>query len=71
MISGRAGGHDFVRGVCACGRKLVDLRDLDPEKDTDKEGIAHTGKALRSEIEQINALVKRMDEVAETLLGWK
>lgn len=71
MIDGRAGGHDFIVGVCACGRRLVDLRGLDPDADINKEGIAHVGKVLRTEIIEINSLIERMDQRTEIVLGWK
>ena len=71
MITGRAGGHEFVIGVCDCGRRLVDLRGLDPDVDAGKPDIAHVGNALRKEVIEINELIEKMDKVAETVLGWK
>jgi hypothetical protein len=69
MITGRAGGHEFVNGVCFCGRRLVDLRDL-TQDDKGKPNIAHSGLSTAYEIEEIIALIKKMDEQMAVVLGW-
>lgn len=70
MISGKAGGHDFVLGICDCGTRLVDLRGLDPVIDINKPHIAHAGASTAWEINEINKLIEKMDQVAKTVLGW-
>jgi hypothetical protein len=71
MIDGKAGGHTFVNGLCDCGRRLVDLRGLALETDLNKPNIAHAGNATVYEINEINALIAKMDAVFTTVLGWK
>ena len=61
MISGFAGGHNFENGKCACGKKLLDLREV-TLADIGKHYIAHTGAANEMEIQQIMALVGKMQD---------
>lgn len=70
MIDGTAGGHTFVNGVCACGRKLVDLQHV-TTADADQEGIAHSGKAALYEIKQIIDLVRKMRERVNRVFDWR
>lgn len=69
MINGTAGGHTFVNGECACGRKLVDIQWVTME-DLDKPGIAHSGRAVEYEIRQIMALAQKMRENIAKACGW-
>ena len=71
MLDGKAGGHTFVNGLCDCGRRLVDLRDISLERDLNKPHIAHHGNAAAFEINEIIGLINKMDAVFTTVLGWK
>jgi hypothetical protein len=71
MITGEAGGHKFIDGVCSCGRKLVDLQHISVEADLNKPDIAHSGGATKYEIEQILALAARMRTNIENAFGWR
>ena len=71
MLDGKAGGHEFLNGVCGCGRRLVDLRGISLEKDLNKPNIAHSGNAAAYEINEIVAMINKMDAVFETVLGFK
>lgn len=70
MIDGFAAGHSFKFGVCACGRKLVDLQDL-TSADVNKPDISHAGNSTLYEIDQINALVLKMKEHVNVCFGWR
>lgn len=70
MISGYGGGHNFVNGVCECGRKLVDLRGVKNPDDVGKPNIAHRGTATGGEIDSINELLAKMDKVFANVMGF-
>ncbi len=70
MISGSAGGHTFVWGVCQCGTKLVDIQWVTKE-DVGKSNIAHAGTVTVYEIDQIMALSEQMRKQVETAFGWR
>jgi hypothetical protein len=46
-------GHDFYpAGVCKCGRRWVDIRNVGPES-LNEHGVAHSSYLSANEIEQI------------------
>lgn len=60
-------GHEFLDGRCSCGLAWVDIRNV-TSLDVDKEGIAHTGRLLLREYEEILAVrVREDDRIADAM----
>lgn len=68
MISGIAAGHTFENGACACGRKLVDIRNC-ANSDVGDEGIAHSGRLTANELMQIEVLRTKEDAALSKAFG--
>lgn len=70
MIDGTAAGHTFKNGVCDCGVRLADIQYVTKD-DIGKTDIAHSGALQYYEVDQIQALVKKMSESINNAFGWR
>jgi hypothetical protein len=68
MINGSAAGHTFVSGICACGRRFVDIQYYG-EAQVNQPNIAHSGSLTVSEAQSIVTLKVALDKVYGLVLA--
>ncbi len=69
-MNGKAAGHEFKLGVCVCGRRLADFRDLNTDSAGKMGFTCHGGTLTYGDINDINVLVAKMDEAMSKAMGW-
>lgn len=61
-------GHEFLNGVCGCGRHWADIRNVGDEA-LSQAGIAHMGLLNTEELRQIKAEREAEDARIEAAMG--
>jgi hypothetical protein len=70
MLTGSVAGHTFTNGLCACGRRWVDIMTC-TRADIDQPNIAHSGRLTGHEADEIVAAKEKQDKRIADAFGWR